>query len=164
MTVVSDSSPLIILAQLDCFDLLNQLYSRVYISPEVYHEVVVAGLGLPGASEVANAGWIEAKQLQDQNAFVAVQKKHALGAGEISTILLAKELRANAVLLDDYDARKLAAAEGLKVRGSVGLLETLYLQRHLSDLRDAYRRLLTLGYIDKRLLDLRLIALGLPQL
>ncbi len=42
----------------------------------------------------------------------------------MSTILLAKELGANLVLLDDYKARKLAKAEGLQILGSVGLLET----------------------------------------
>ncbi|MGH9448256.1 MAG: DUF3368 domain-containing protein, partial [Terriglobia bacterium] len=41
----------------------------------------------------------------------------------MSTILLAKELGANPVLLDDYRARELAKAEGLDILGSVGLLD-----------------------------------------
>ena len=164
MIVVADSSPLIILAKLDCFDLLNGLFPRLYISAEVYHEVVVAGVGLPGASEVARAGWIEVKQLQNQAGLRAAQEKHALGVGELSTILLAKEAHANTVLLDDYNARKLARAEGFQVRGSVGLLETLYLRGHITDLRAAFRRLLAYSYIDQRMLDLRLRALGLPAL
>jgi uncharacterized protein len=164
VTVVSDSSPLIILAKLDCFELLNRLYPRLYISTEVQKEVVVMGVGLAGASEVENAGWIEVRQVQDRPSLMAAQRKHALGAGEISAILLAKELRATAILLDDYDARKLATAEGLRVSGSVGLLEALYLRGYLRDLRGAFQKLLTLSYIDKRLLNLRLLALGLPQL
>ena len=40
MTVVSDSSPLVILTKLGYFDLLNRLFSRVYISAEVHDEVV----------------------------------------------------------------------------------------------------------------------------
>jgi predicted nucleic acid-binding protein len=67
-------------------------------------------------------------------------------------------------LLDDYNARKLAKAEGLQVRGSVGLLETFYLRGYLPDLRTAFRQLLTHSYIDQRLLDLRLQSLGLPPL
>ena len=59
MTVVADSSPLIILAKLGCFDLLKRLLPHLYISREVHHEVVVSGGGLPGASEVALAEWIE---------------------------------------------------------------------------------------------------------
>jgi predicted nucleic acid-binding protein len=93
VTVVSDSSPLVILTKLGCFDLLNRLFSRVYISAEVHDEVVVVGTGLPGAAEVSNAKWIEVKQLQNPASLLAAQQKQALGLGEISTILLAKETR-----------------------------------------------------------------------
>jgi predicted nucleic acid-binding protein len=92
------------------------------------------------------------------------QQNYALGVGELSTILLGKELHANAVLLDDYKARELATAKGLQVRGSVGLLETFYLRGYLTDLRAAFLQLLTDSYIDQRLLDRRLRALGLPLL
>jgi uncharacterized protein len=165
VTVVADSSPLVILAKLGCFDILNRLFPRLYVSSEVHHEVVVSGAGLPGASEVAKAEWIEVKKLQSQADLVAAQQEYALGLGELSTILLAKEIHANAVLLDDYNARKLAKAEGLQVRGSVGLLETFYLRGHLPDLRATFRQLVTHGvYIDQRLLDRRLRSLGLPPL
>ncbi len=164
MTVVADSSPLVILTKLGCFDLLNRLFRRIDISAEVHHEVVVAGAGLPGAKEVANAKWVEVRNLQNQADLLAAQQNYALGVGELSTILLGKELHANAVLLDDYKARKLATAEGLQVRGSVGLLETLYLRGYLTDLRATFRQLLTDSYIDQRLLDRRLRALGLPLL
>jgi len=70
-----------------------------------------------------------------------------------------------AKLLDDYRARKLAKAEGLEILGSVGLLETFYLRRYLTDLQGAFRQLLVHNvYIDQRLLDRRLRSLGLPAL
>jgi uncharacterized protein len=83
----------------------------------------------------------------------------------MSTIILAKELGANPVLLDDYRARKLAKAEGLEILGSVGLLEVFSLRNYLTDLRSVFRDLLTHNvYIDQRLLDRRLRSLGLPPL
>ena len=66
MTVVTDSSPLVILSKIDCFDVLKELSSHLYISVEVHDEVVVAGAGLPGASQVAEADWIEVKWLRNQ--------------------------------------------------------------------------------------------------
>ena len=114
------------LAKIRSFDHLQQLYSRLYITPDVYREVVVVGAGLPGASEVKKAEWIEVKPLQNQAGLLTARQRFPLGAGELSTILLGKELGANIVLLDDYDARRLAKAEGLQVRGSVGLLEAFY--------------------------------------
>jgi len=162
---VSNSSPLIILARVDCFLLLNRLFSRLIISPEVYKEVVIAGKGLPGAAEVAGAAWIESRQFRDPETFAMVLKQHPLGAGELSAILLAKECSADAVLLDDHQARQLAKREGLTVLGTVGLLEAFHVRGHLPDLSATFRKLLAENaYIDRRLLDRRLKLLGLPTL
>lgn len=164
MNAVANSSPLIVFAKLNCFDLLRALYPQVYISEEVYKEVVVSGAGLPGASEVAKAEWIEVRRLPNQAELRTLQERYALGIGELSTVVLAKEFRSDVVLLDDSNARKLAKAEGLQVQGSVGLLETLYLRGHLADLRAAFRQLLEHAYVDQRLLEHRLRALGLLPL
>ena len=165
MTAVADSSPLVILAKVGCLDFLNRIFPRVYISNEVHYEVVIAGAGLPGASEVSKAEWIEVKSIQNPAGLHSAQQKYGLGPGEMSTIVLAKELGSNPVLLDDYRARKLAKVEGLEILGSVGLLEIFYLRRYLTDLRSAFRQLLVHKvYIDQRLLDRRLRSLGLPAL
>ena len=165
MTAVSDSSPLVILTKLGCLDFLNRVFPRVYISNEVHYEVVVAGAGLPGASEVSKAEWIEVKSIQNPGGLLSAQRKYGLGPGEMSAIFLAKELGASPLLLDDYRARKVAKAERLEILGSVGLLETFYLRRYLADLRSTFQQLLMHDvYIDQRLLDRRLRALGLPLL
>ena len=165
MTAVADSSPLVILTKLGCLGFLNRVFPRVYISNEVHHEVVIAGAGLPGASEVSKAEWIEVKPVRNPADLHSAQQKYGLGPGEMSAILLAKELGANPILLDDYRARKLAKAEGLEILGSVGLLETFYRRRYLTDLRSVFRQLLAHNvYIDQRLLDRRLRSLGLPPL
>jgi predicted nucleic acid-binding protein len=164
VNVAADSFPLLILAKLGCFDLLPRIDPRIYISPEVHNEVVVAGAGLPGAEEVANAAWIDVKPLQNQADLLTAQEAYPLGLGEISTILLAKEIPADEILLDDYNARKLARAEGFPVRGSVGLLEAFYTRGELTDHRTVFRELLAHRYMDPRLLDLRLRSLNLPSL
>lgn len=165
MTVVADSSPLIILTKLGCFDSLNRVFPRVHISSEVRQEVVVAGAGLPGALEVSKAEWIEVKAVQSPAHLHSEQRKYGLGPGEMSTILLAKELGANPVLLDDYRARKLAKAEGLEIMGSIGLLEIFCLRHYFADLRSVFQQLLTQNaYIDQRLLNRRLRAPDLPPL
>ena len=99
MTAVADSSPLVILAKIGCLDFLNRIFPRVYISNEVHYEVVIAGAGLPGASEVSKAEWIEVKSVQNPAGLLSAQRKYGLGPGEMSTILLTKELAARPVLL-----------------------------------------------------------------
>jgi hypothetical protein len=163
--VIADSSPLIVLAKLRCFPLLKKIYSHLYISTEVHDEVVIAGAGLPGASEVTESDWIEVKQLQNRAALLTAPSRFRLGAGELSTILLAKELAAEVVLLDDHMARTAARAEALAVQGSVGLLETFYRRGYLPDLRASFQLLLVHNvYIDRRLLDRRLQSFGLRTL
>lgn len=90
MTIVSDSSPLVIFSKLGRFDLLPQLFPVLHISVEVQHEVVIAGEGLPGSWEVANAEWIKVTKLQDPASMLVARERYALGAGELSTILLGK--------------------------------------------------------------------------
>ena len=105
------------------------------------------------------------KQLQNPTDLFSAQQRYPLGLGEMSTILLAKDLAANLVLLDDYKARRLAKAEGLEILGCVEVLEAFYALGHLTDLRAYFQELITHNvYIHKRLLDRRFRALGLPPL
>lgn len=51
--------------------------------------------------------------------------QQSLGKGESEAIVLAKEQRADLLILDDLAARKRALQEGLVVIGTLGLLERL---------------------------------------
>jgi predicted nucleic acid-binding protein len=64
-----------------------------------------------------------------------------LGAGEVSTVVLAKELSADLVLIDERRARHYAQSQGIAILGCVGVLEDLYNEGHLNDLRGAYHQL-----------------------
>ena len=125
---------------------------------------MVSGAGLPGATEVDRADGIEIKQVQNRAQLFEVRERYGLGIGELSAIVLAKELSADMVLLDDYEAGRLAKGENLEVRGTLGVLETSSPQGDLADLRGAFAQLLKHSYIDARLLNDRLRALGLLQL
>jgi predicted nucleic acid-binding protein len=163
--VVADSSPLIILAHIGCFPHLRTTYEHIFISQEVYSEVVEAGVGLPGAAELAEADWIEVKQLQRPEFLSERRSQYRLGAGEFSSLCLAQEIAADIVILDDLKARKLAAELGFAVRGTVGLLEAFYRNGEISDLRSYFGRLVASGaYVDRTLLNRRLEELGLSPL
>jgi uncharacterized protein len=154
VTVVSNSSPLIALAKIECFHLLQELYGTLSISAEVYAEVVVAGSRLPGASETANSPWIHVKHVQRPNDVSSAQERFGLGVGELSTLILAKEVRADLVILDDLRARKLAQRERFRVQGTIAVLETCFRKGQLPDLRGAYKQLLKCGvFLNRDLLN-----------
>lgn len=165
MTVVSNSSPLITFAKIGRLELLHHLYDAIAITPEVYDEVVVAGTGLTGAIEVAAAKWIHVRQVEDPAALAANDLKFGLGIGELSAIILGKELNARLVLIDEIKARKVARQQGLDVLGCVGALEDAFGLNLLPDLPQAYRQLLASGaYVDRRILENSLANLNLAPL
>ena len=95
MTVVSDSSPPITPARIRCFDLLPKLYGRIHIPTDVYKEVVMDGAGLPGASQVAQADWIEAHPVQNIGGLNTIKDDPGWGTDEIGAVVLAMELSAD---------------------------------------------------------------------
>ncbi len=58
-TVIADATPLIYLAAIGKFDLLGALHGRIVIPCAVYDEVVIQGVGRPGAAETARAAWVD---------------------------------------------------------------------------------------------------------
>jgi predicted nucleic acid-binding protein len=162
VTVVSNSSPLISLAKIQSFNLLQQLYGSITISAEVYAEVVVSGAKLPGSSETSSASWIQVKQVKRLD-ISAAQERFGLGIGELSTLILAKDLGADLVILDDLGARKLAQREGFRVQGSMAVLEACFRKGFLADLRGAYEQLLKSGvFLNRELLNRSLQLFKLP--
>jgi len=163
--VVSDSSPLIALARISRLDLLRSLYERILIPAEVHQEVTVAGRDLPGGREVRMADWIQVVRRRSPGDRSLEQACEDLGGGERGSILLAKALPAELVLLDEWKARRVAQKAGLSVVGCLGVLEAAARKGLVPNLRSAYLDLLRQGIrFDLRLLQESLARLGLPKL
>lgn len=122
MTVVANSSPLISLAASGLLDVLPALFGTVHIPDAVYDEVVTKGQGRAGAQLVTQAAWITRHTVADRQKVEAFCDQTKLHRGEAEAILLAVELGATAIILDDAGARKAALAHQLTVTGTVGVL------------------------------------------
>ena len=121
MIVVSNTTPLIGLAVVGQFDLLRQLFGRIIIPEAVFAEAVLFGREQGGAKqEVTNADWIEVAAVSDRLAVDVLLDE--LDRGEAETIVLARELHADWVLMDEKKGRrKLVELKQNKV-GTVGIL------------------------------------------
>lgn len=75
---------------------------------------------MAGAREVSEADWIEIVEVSDKSA--VEELKGELDKGESEAIVLAKELGAEWLLLDERLARQKAQALGFKVIGTLGIL------------------------------------------
>lgn len=133
--VVSDASPLIAFQQLDELDLLRGLFGEVVIAPAVAREVEPSMMLPP---------WIKTRSLDQP---VAGEILHAsLGARESEAISLAQELRVDWLLLDERAARRLAQALGLRVAGTLGLLNRAKEKALLTAARPRVEALLRGGF------------------
>lgn len=118
--IVSNTSPLICLAKSGRLNLLKDLFGKVLIEEEVWKEAVGRGKkeGAPDAFVIESAikdGWIKVEKLKKKREFKGIHE------GEAYTILLAK--RHNCIaLIDEEDARVVARALGLEVRGTLYVL------------------------------------------
>lgn len=120
MSVVSNASPLINLAWIGKLDLLRQLYGELTIPGAVWQEVVVEGIGQPGADDVKAATWIKTQAVKNRELVRALQQE--LDAGEAEAIALALEIEAELLLMDERLGRETARHLGLNYTGLIGIL------------------------------------------
>jgi predicted nucleic acid-binding protein len=140
MIVVSDTSPLIYLNLVGAIDVLPQLFGRVYVPGAVLQEIKDSRnpqLGSVRHWAGSPPAWLEVREPTLTDPSLAAS---GLDAGEIAAILLAQELPADRLLIDDMDGRTIAAQRGLKFAGTLAVLEEAA-RRDLIDLAQACDRL-----------------------
>jgi predicted nucleic acid-binding protein len=144
VAVISNSSPLIALAQIGRLDLLSQLHARVLIPPAVAREVEPTIPALPG--------WLVIRPLTLPRQPHTVSG--SIGPGEHEVISLGLELGAERLILDEQPARRLAASLGLAVIGTVGLLLAAKDRGFLTKIKPELDRLLAVRFfMDQELYD-----------
>ncbi len=110
--IISDSTALIILFDLERMELLENLFERVYITPIVMEEISVKyPMILPPFMQV--------RELQNSELFVSLSA--LLDGGESESIALAKEMNLP-IIIDERKGRKIAKAMDLQVMGLLGVV------------------------------------------
>jgi len=129
MIVVSDTTPLRYLIELEAVHLLETLFSRVVIPQEVANELHGANTP-PKVKDWMRAcpAWLEVRVV-DASGYLPVIEIHA-GEREAA---LALELGADGILVDDKDARSEAQRAGLTVIPTLAILK-LAARRNLIEL------------------------------
>lgn len=100
--VVVDTTPIIALSIIGQLQLLESLYGEVWIPPAVNAEVAAGG-SRPGAAELQRAAFVRVATLEDPSQADLLSD---LDRGEAEVIALARERRADLVILDERLARR----------------------------------------------------------
>jgi predicted nucleic acid-binding protein len=117
--IISDAGPIIIFARIGRLHLLRDVTGSLLIPDAVYDEIVIKKGGMPGATEVAQAAWIQKASVTSRSIIDGLPS--VLHQGEREAITLAKE-RGAQLLVDEIRARSAAIQFGIDVIGTLRIL------------------------------------------
>lgn len=117
MVVVSDTSIISNLIQLERVRLLHELFGEIIIPQSVYNELSV----IQSHSEFLDkTKWVNVKTVKKSPLYEELLKK--LDSGEAESIVLSIELKADLLLVDEKRGRRIASSYGVKISGLIGVL------------------------------------------
>jgi len=117
MKVVSNSTPIISLAAIKQTDLFRQLFGTIVIPQAVYHEL--KSQKAPGYQEV-DSPYFQVNAIQGTQYIGFLL--HDLDRGEAEAIVLAQELQADSLIIDERMGYKIAKRQGIHVIGTLTVL------------------------------------------
>jgi predicted nucleic acid-binding protein len=117
--VIVNTSPLLYLYQVDCLELLQQLYGMITVPPAVPQELETGKLQGVDVPEVNSIEWIQICPVASATIIPAVID---LGQGEAEVIALGLENPGSLLVFDDSLARRIADLYRLKYTGTLGVL------------------------------------------
>ena len=130
--VVSNTTPLIALAWLQRLDLLPVLFTVVHI-PEAVRDEIKSKPQAIGVAELEASDWLVVTPITNPLAVELLLDQ--LDLGESQAIVLAHELHANLLLMDERRGRRRALQSGLTVVGTLGILIEAHGQNLVGPLR-----------------------------
>ncbi|MGO9611477.1 MAG: DUF3368 domain-containing protein [Dissulfurispiraceae bacterium] len=142
--LVSNTGPIIALALIDRLDILQSLFEEIIISEDVHEELLEGGPLGRGLLHYQKASWI---RVQPFTSPIDTLLTTVLDSGEASVIQLAREIKADYVLIDERKARKIARdIFGLSVIGTARVLVEAKKKGILNGVGETLKQIKEAGY------------------
>jgi len=145
--IVCNTSPLIFLNSIDKLDLLEKLFSEVYIPNSVYDEIRKKGEKekiLVNINHLLQKGKYRLYVVKNQ--MVVLSMLGRLHRGEVEVMVSYLELNADFALLDDLLARNKAQSMGINTIGTLGLLLLGFKKGYVNNLMSLIDQLILKGF------------------
>ena len=140
MRVIVNTSPLIALNRIERMNLLRDLYTKV-VCPRSVIDEIEAGVLKGHTPAMALPPWLSVDHDPPEMAF-----RRELGAGESAVLSLALITKADLVVLDDLQARLVAAELNLRTTGTLGILVAAQQRGLIPNARNEARKLQSAGF------------------
>jgi len=142
MIVVSDTSPICYLLLINQIEILQNLYKSVIIPDAVADELSAFESPLVVKSWMMQPpNWLQIQPIKLSQDI----ELERLDPGEQAAILLAEQLKADLIILDDKAARQIAVKYGLKIIELLGILKDAA-RSELLDLETTFEQLQDVGF------------------
>ncbi|CAA6808931.1 MAG: Unknown protein [uncultured Sulfurovum sp.] len=128
--VISDSTTLISLINIERFELLFKFSDTIIITPSVYNEVTVHKRAKQIVDEYISISRITVKEVQNQKKVKELLIR--LDLGESESIVLAEEQKLP-LIIDEKRGKNIATSMGLNVIGLIGILLVYKKKTYLSN-------------------------------
>ena len=154
--IVIDSGPIIHISQIDT-DFVWKIFPKVYV-PDIVH-MEVTKFSLPGSDIFKDKRFkINTSNKNILEKAKKLHKKYEMGKNDSIILAHAKSLKADFLLTDDLELRKVSSNEKIKPVGSVGILYKSFIEGNC-DLKQLFKHLDSLFsksslYITKDLIQL----------
>jgi len=121
--IISDSTTVITLLNINKLEILKNLFDVVYLPQKVYDEIVI------DEKIVLDRDLFVTKEIKNRELYAILLK--VLDSGEAEAIILAKEMNLS-LIIDERKGRKIAENMGINIFGFIGLLLLNYKNGYLS--------------------------------
>ena len=126
MIIVSDTTPIISLMKIEQLELLEKLFRSVKIPVAVYQELTTNQKFKQEAELINSKTFIDVIEVEDTKSVSILQRATGLDKGESEAIVLAEEIKADLLLMDERKGRFIAKQMGNKITGTLGVIINAY--------------------------------------
>ena len=108
MIVISDATPIISLIKIECLDVLEKLYKNIIIPKAVYDELIINTDYQDEIDIIKRCTFLEIKNVEENLSVLLLQRQLKLDRGESEAIVLANNINAKLIIIDEIKARRIA--------------------------------------------------------
>lgn len=152
MIVVSDTTPISSLLKINRIEILHSLFSTIIIPTAVHNELIEGFSDAPALNDFLAYPWVKIITPQQKKSVAEFLK--LLDAGESEAIVLAMEISADHLLIDETEGRRIAIQHGLNIIGTAGILLLAKKRKLITELKPILNQLITTSgfWLDKKIL------------
>jgi predicted nucleic acid-binding protein len=118
LRIVLNTTPIISLLKIGKLDILREIYGKVIVPEAVFFEIE-KGKNKPFYQDISQLDWLDIQKIKNSE---VLNLLNDLDAGEAEVIVLATEIVADLVIIDETLGRRFAKYSDLKVTGTIGVL------------------------------------------